>query len=48
MWQYQKRLEYPINIKATDPKLAQYIVAQYGGAYCKCLSSMTNASKTRI
>ena len=31
MWQYQKKLQYPINIKKTNPKLAQYIVAQYGG-----------------
>lgn len=31
MWQYQKRLQYPVNIKATNPKLAQFIVAQYGG-----------------
>lgn len=31
MWQYQKRLEYPVNIKNTNPKLAQFIVAQYGG-----------------
>lgn len=33
MWQYQKRLEYPVNIKNTNPKLAQFIVAQYGGSY---------------
>lgn len=33
MWQYQKRLQYPVNIKATDPRLAQLIIAQYGGAY---------------
>ena len=31
MWQYQKRLQYPVNIKTTNPKLAQFIVAQYGG-----------------
>ena len=31
MWQYQKKLQYPVNIKATNPKLAQFIVAQYGG-----------------
>ena len=31
MWQYQKRLQYPVNIKNTNPKLAQYIVSQYGG-----------------
>lgn len=27
MWQYEKRLEYPVNIKQTDPKTAQYILA---------------------
>lgn len=48
MWQYQKRLQYPVNIKATDPRLAQLIIAQYGGAYCKCLSSPANVAKTRI
>lgn len=31
MWQYQKKLQYPINIKQTDPKLAQLIITQYGG-----------------
>lgn len=31
MWQYQKRLEYPVNIKNTNPRLAQYIISQYGG-----------------
>ena len=33
MWSYHKKLQYPVNIKGTDPKLAQYIVAQYGGPY---------------
>lgn len=31
MWSYQKRLQYPVNIKNTNPQLAKYIVAQYGG-----------------
>ena len=31
MWQYQKKLQYPINIKNPDPKLAQLIISQYGG-----------------
>ncbi len=31
MWNYEKRLEYPINIKQTDPKAAMYIISQYGG-----------------
>lgn len=34
MWNYEKRLEYPINIKETNPKIAQYIMSQYGGPYC--------------
>lgn len=31
MWQYQKKLQYPVNIKQTNPKLAQLIISQYGG-----------------
>ena len=32
MWSYQKRLQYPINIKNKDLKTAKYLVTQYGGA----------------
>lgn len=31
MWEYQKKLQIPINIKNPDPKLAAFIVSQYGG-----------------
>ena len=31
MWQYQKKLQYPVNIKTTNPKLATIIMEQYGG-----------------
>ncbi len=31
MWNYQKKLQYPIKIKNTNPKLAKYIMSQYGG-----------------
>ncbi len=31
MWQYEKTLQYPINIKNPNPKLAQVIISQYGG-----------------
>ena len=31
MWNYDKKLQYPINIKNTNPKLAQSIISQYGG-----------------
>lgn len=31
MWTYNKTLQYPINIKFTDPRLAKVIISQYGG-----------------
>jgi spore coat protein JC len=34
MWMYEKKLEYPIKIKNPDPRMAQVILSQYGGAYC--------------
>ena len=33
MWKYEKKLEYPINIRNKDLKLAKYLLAQYGGPY---------------
>ena len=31
MWNYEKRLQYPINITTPNAKLAQFIMSQYGG-----------------
>lgn len=31
MWVYEKKLQYPIKIKNTNPALAKIICAQYGG-----------------
>lgn len=31
MWNYEKRLQYPVNIKTPNAKVAQYIMSQYGG-----------------
>ena len=31
MWNYEKRLQYPVNIKESNAKLAQVIISQYGG-----------------
>ena len=31
MWTYNKMLQYPINIKCRNPRLAKYIISQYGG-----------------
>ena len=32
MWKYEKALQYPINIKNKDLRLAKIIVTQYGGS----------------
>ncbi|MCX8129985.1 MAG: manganese catalase family protein [Clostridia bacterium] len=31
MWIYEKKLEYPVKIKTCNPKMAKYIITQYGG-----------------
>ena len=31
MWTYNKVLQYPINIKCSNPRLAKFIISQYGG-----------------
>lgn len=31
MWNYEKRLQFPVNITRTNPKIAQVIMSQYGG-----------------
>ena len=31
MFRYEKRLQYPVNIKNPNPKLAKIIITQYGG-----------------
>ncbi len=31
MWQYDKKLQFPVNIKNPDPRAAQIIITQYGG-----------------
>ena len=32
MWKYEKRLQYPINIKSKDLAFAKVLVTQYGGS----------------
>ncbi len=31
MWVYEKKLQYPVCIKCANPKMAKYIITQYGG-----------------
>ena len=31
MWSYDKRLQYPVRIKSCNPRLAKFIISQFGG-----------------
>ena len=31
MWNYEKRLQHPVKITQTNPKIAQVIISQFGG-----------------
>lgn len=33
MWNYEKRLQYPIHITRPNPAIAKIIMSQYGGPY---------------
>lgn len=35
MWIYEKKLQYPVNIKNPNPELAKIIITQYGGPNSK-------------
>ncbi len=45
MWSYQKKLQYPVNIKNANPKLAQFVVAQYGGPNGELAASLRYLSQ---
>lgn len=45
MWSYQKRLQYPVNIKNPNPKLASFIVSQYGGPHGEIGASLRYLSQ---
>lgn len=32
MWIYEKKLQYPVKVSTCNPKLAKYLIEQYGGA----------------
>ncbi|MFC5700585.1 manganese catalase family protein [Cohnella faecalis] len=32
MWIYEKKLQYPVRVGKCDPRMARYLVEQYGGA----------------
>lgn len=40
MFMYEKKLQYPVNIKTPNPKLAKIIITQYGGPDGELSASM--------
>lgn len=45
MWSYEKRLQFPVNIKQPDAKLAQIIISQFGGPDGELAASMRYLSQ---
>ncbi len=45
MWSYQKRLQYPVKIKNPNPKLASFIISQYGGPHGEIGAAMRYLSQ---
>ena len=45
MWNYEKRLQYPVNITQTNPKMAQVIISQFGGPDGELSASMRYISQ---
>lgn len=45
MWNYEKRLQYPVKISQTNPALAQVIISQFGGPDGELAASMRYLSQ---
>ncbi|WP_343208110.1 manganese catalase family protein [Anaerolentibacter hominis] len=45
MWNYDRKLQYPVNITKTNPKMAQVIISQFGGPDGELAASMRYLSQ---
>ena len=45
MWNYEKRLQYPVKITNPNPKIAQVIISQFGGPDGELAASMRYLSQ---
>ena len=45
MWNYEKRLQYPVKITQPNAKLAQVIISQFGGPDGELAASMRYLSQ---
>lgn len=48
MWNYEKRLQYPVKIKQADPALAKIIITQFGGPDGELAASMRYLSQRYV
>lgn len=48
MWNYEKRLQYPVNIKNTNAKMAKFIMSQFGGPDGELAASMRYLSQRYV
>ncbi|MDD3260530.1 MAG: manganese catalase family protein [Oscillospiraceae bacterium] len=48
MWNYEKRLQYPINIKNPDPNMARIVLAQYDGPHGELGASLRYISQRYV
>lgn len=45
MWNYEKRLQYPVKITQTNPQIAKVIISQFGGPDGELAASMRYLSQ---
>lgn len=45
MWNYERRLQYPVNITKSDPEIAKVIISQFGGPDGEMSASMRYLSQ---
>ena len=45
MWIYEKKLQYPIDIKCKDIRMAKYIITQFGGPDGELSAAMSYLSQ---
>lgn len=48
MWSYDKRLQYPVKIRQTNPQLAKIIITQYGGPDGEMAASLRYLSQRYV
>lgn len=48
MWTYEKRLQYPVNIKTPNAKMAKVIITQFGGPDGELAASMRYLSQRYV